>query len=356
MRRMLVITHQLSRSGAPMVLLGFVKICKKLGYNVQVISMWDGELKKEFYDMDISVMILREFYKNREIFLSYVVSCDIVLANTLVTCEAIQILQYVKKPVIWWIHEGREYFEYLSSILPDFKKLPVNIRVVSVSHNVKDVIQDIYGYDTEVLHFGIEDIPRKSRKISDTNKVKFLMVGQYSVIKAQDILVQAILGLSERYIERSEFIFCGDENTYDEQEYALVKRLSEMLQNVKMLHVMPHTELMCLMEQCDCLVVPSRMETVSAVAVEMLMKENLCLCTEVCGIAHYIKDGINGFIVPSEKPAVLTEKIKFIIDNNEKLDLIRKNGRKIYEENFSMLVMETHVELLLKEMRKICPI
>ena len=42
--RILFITHQLSRTGAPIVLLDMIKLCKREGADIDVITMMDGEL------------------------------------------------------------------------------------------------------------------------------------------------------------------------------------------------------------------------------------------------------------------------------------------------------------------------
>lgn len=54
MKRILVITHQLSRTGAPVVLLDVIRICKDQKYYIDVITMLDGELREELLAMTIS--------------------------------------------------------------------------------------------------------------------------------------------------------------------------------------------------------------------------------------------------------------------------------------------------------------
>jgi glycosyltransferase involved in cell wall biosynthesis len=66
----------------------------------------------------------------------------------------------------------------------------------------------------------------------------------------------------------------------------------------------------------------------------------LLLCTDVCGIAHYIADGVNGFTVPPENPQALADKISYIIKHKDDLSDIKYAGRKIYEEHFSPEIVE----------------
>lgn len=341
-RKILVISHQLSRTGAPIVLLDLIRIYWERGYQIEVITMLDGELREELDRMRIPVKVQEHFLDQAEEFFQLIENFDLLVLNTLITFEAVHLLKYTKIPVMWWIHEGRQYFEYFQTVLPDFRKLPANIHVFSVSHSVQQMIAQIYGVSTEILHFGLKDEYTDHRK-NKGNKVRFLTAGMYSKVKAQDVLVEAIRELPKEYLQRTEFFFCGNEQMYDEYVFLAVKRLSEEYENVTLLHQLSRERTLEWMEQCDCLIVPSRADTVSAVAVEMMMKRNLCLCTEACGISYYIEDGVNGFTVPTENVRALKEKIIYIIENNSCLDAVRVAGRKIFDLYFSERVFEPKV-------------
>ncbi len=341
-KKILVITHQLSRTGAPIVLLDMIRVFWEQGYKLEVITMLDGELRTELEKMEIPIKVQEHFLQQADEFFAYAGGFDFVVANTLVTFEALHLLKYMQIPVLWWLHEGRQYFEYFHKVLPDFQELPSNIHVVSVGHYVQKVVEELYGVTTEILHFGIEDKYTNHRR-STGNKVRFLTAGTYSKVKAQDILVEAIRRLPEEYQQKAEFFFCGNEQMYDESIFLPVKQLCEEYENVTLLHQLSRSETLEWMEQCDCLVVPSRIDPIPTVAVEMMMKGNLCLCTEVCGVAHYIEDGVNGFTVPAEDVQALAEKIVYIIENNCHLDDIRLAGRKIFEMYFSKQVFEPKV-------------
>ena len=73
------------------------------------------------------------------------------------------------------------------------------------------------------------------------------------------------------------------------------------------------------------------------------MKGNLCLCTDVCGIAHYMQDGVNGFTAPPDDSFALADKIKYIIDCCGELEPLCQAGREVYEKYFSMDVFEKNI-------------
>lgn len=341
-KRLLFVSHQLSRTGAPLVLLDMIKLYKENGYQVDVISMLDGELREVIEQDGISVEIWESIYDQKEAFLELARGYDAVICNTLITYEAILVLNRTDIPVIWWLHEGRQYFEYFQSVIPDFKTIGSNIHTYAVGHYVQEVIRSIYHTEVPILHFAVMDTFDSHSKITYTSgdKVRFLTAGTYSGVKAQDILAEAIRLLPQDYLARCEFSFCGNEEMVDEEIYRSFVKLCEDYPNVMNLHKLSREETMAAMQEADCLIVPSRIDPIPTVAVEIMMNHKPCLCTDVCGIAHYITDSENGFTVPVEDAKTLSEKICYIIDHKSSLKEIGEAGRKIYEEHFSKEVVE----------------
>ncbi|MCR5785756.1 MAG: glycosyltransferase family 4 protein [Eubacterium sp.] len=338
-KRILFITHQLSYTGAPLVLLDVIKTYIKYGCRADVITMADGELKKELIKLGITPILKERFFHDREEFASSVSSYDLVWINTLVGYEAVYAMMLSDVKTIWWIHEGEQYFEYFKTVLPNMSRLTPNIKVISVSSYVQNAILKRYSAQTEILHAKIEDVPA-SPDIKKSEKVKFLTAGTMSTLKGQDILAMAIRLLEDGYMEKSEFYFCGNEDVYDENIKEAVDKLDSDFDNVFLLHRLSHEATLKQMEESDCLIVPSRVEPLSAVAGEMCMKCGVCIITDICGFATYIKDGKNGFTVPPENPALLAEKIRFVIDNRDSLKDIGKEARLVYENHFSPKVID----------------
>ena len=90
--RILFVTHQLSRTGAPIVLLDMIGVCLKEGCNVEVISLLDGELKSEIEQMGINVTIKDDFVNDWDNFRKYAEQFHAVVANTLITYQVIHVL------------------------------------------------------------------------------------------------------------------------------------------------------------------------------------------------------------------------------------------------------------------------
>ena len=172
-KRILFITHQLSRTGAPIVLIDMIKLCVQRGFHADVISMMDGELRTELEEMGLTPQIIDRFFPERERFIKEWEDYDLVVANTLITYEAVHVLNGSDIPVLWWLHEGVQYFQYFKSVIPDFKELGENVHPYAVSPYVKAVVKDIYGCDIPMLHFAVDGYngkaDRKSTRLNSSH-------------------------------------------------------------------------------------------------------------------------------------------------------------------------------------------
>ena len=81
-RKVLLITHDFSLTGAPMVLYYAAKILKKSGYGVFVYSKRDGMLKYDYLNNKISVSIFDDYNFTERAIQKYFSGYQIILANT----------------------------------------------------------------------------------------------------------------------------------------------------------------------------------------------------------------------------------------------------------------------------------
>lgn len=358
-RKILFITHQLSRTGAPIVLLDMIKICLKHGAVVDVITLLDGELRSELEALHITITIKDDFFKDREAFSQFAGGYDAVVANTLLCYQVIYALNGTNIPVIWWLHEGEQYFEYFKTVLPDFQKLAPNIQTYAVGHYVQDVVKHRYGCTIPILHFGIRD-QSDIRPGTGTaweawdpghHKIRFFTAGTYSQVKAQDSLCAAISSLSTDIKEQCCFLFCGNEENVDEQVFHAVSSLCESDDCAHKLPGQPHETTMQLMRQCDFVLIPSRIDPIPTVAVEAMTLSKPCLITDVCGVAHYLKNDQNALLFTPDHTDELCLQIEHALslihtpDNYEKLC---RESRKVYDEHFSFDQFEPQVIQLLQ--------
>lgn len=345
--KILFIGNQLSYTGAPLLLLDTCRICLKNGITVDLISMNDGPLRKEFEKLYINIEIWDSFIKNIDKFNEKLAreGYALVFVNTIIPFEVIHILKNRSTPVIWWIHEGDEYFDVLDKVLPDFKTLPSNITLLSVSPFVRRVIFARYGVDTDILMLMVSELKNSNKEVSDNQvknikssarKIRFLTVGAFSQVKGQDILLKAIQILPENIRNRSFFTFIGRENeNTDTRE--LFDKIKSDFACVEEKFANGREEIISAIETVEYVIVPSRWETVSMVGVEALMVGKPIIITDTCGATEYLENMEDSFIIKPEETSLQKAIVKAVdIYNTDKYNNMCRKAREIYLRTFSV--------------------
>ena len=105
--------------------------------------------------------------------------------------------------------------------------------------------------------------------------------------------------------------------------------------NVQYIGEMKQSELNDFYRKIDVLVCPSRDDPMPIVVTQAMQNEIPCIVSDQVGQAEYIQSGKNGYIFKSEDVIELARIMEDIIVNPAQLNQIGKEGKKIYEENFS---------------------
>lgn len=87
----------------------------------------------------------------------------------------------------------------------------------------------------------------------------------------------------------------------------------------------------------------------SIVVTEGMMYGKACIASDKTGIAQYMEDGENGLICKAEEPADLCEKMRWIMQNQEKLSVMGSRARQTYETYFTMKAFGQRLEGVLQE-------
>lgn len=356
-KNVLLVIHELSRTGAPVVCLDTAKSLVKNGYFVTVISVKSGPLLNELLQVGIPVVIMRELFyfqhSGQDIsnftdvidFDEFIKYFDITIMITAVLCKLIKRYIYTEHKIIWWLHEGSVSYDILDYSMP--KEISSNIRVICGGQYALDQLKERgYQYNASVLNYGVEDQYRGTNKKKSHDKITFLLAGTLGIRKGQAILLEAIKKLELSIREQATFLFIGDGCMQDINVKIIKQKLEEYANthdNVQMMPSVSREELYRIYDEIDVLVLASIDDPMPVVATENLMLKNICLCSTKTGTSYYIEDKVSGFVFESENVEDLAEKITYIIENKQRLNEIAENGRKIYETYFEMSIFEKKI-------------
>lgn len=363
-KTILILIHELSRTGAPVVAVDAAKTLLNAGYFVVVMTMRRGPLLKELLNLGIPVVFNRELslaQESRELLGiqrsplatdTFFYAFDQALVVTAVFYNLIHRYKNDDIPIIWWLHEGTATYNNLGKRMP--QQLGPAIKVYVGGEYALDQLKKFgLPYHAKILNYGVSDKKIPSSNNTPATKVRFILPGSVGLRKGQTILLEAIKNLPSEYQSLSEFTFIGDIVSEADTPGKAVKneliQAAKMFPNVKYITSVTREELFDIYQNTDVIVLPSLDDPMPVVATEMLMMGKIVLCSDTTGTSYYLQNGKNGFVFKSGNADELTERIIYIIDHKKRLAKIGENGRKVFEQNFDMPIFEKKLLEIVKE-------
>ena len=330
--KILLVSHEFSRTGAPMACLMLAKTIKKIfGEPPVVMGCSDGPFRQDFEDAGIKTFLIGElpFFKND--LKNFLDSFDLIIVNS-VSFLFFDVINNVSVPVVWWNHE---VLDMKSVKILNMDKFLLSLKEVwFVSPLLEDFLKEHFPQvQRRFFPYGIpiEQLPERQIKRSELN---FLLVGSIEKRKGIHIFIDAISALPEKMREKCSFKIIGKV-----MEQGYYKKMLDRASGIKELDILPpvsHDELLQYYADCDVVVSSSIVDPFPIVITEGFMHSKLCLFPEAIGQALLVEDKKNAVLFKTGDAIDLKNKIEDIVLNFEKYQNIAKEGRKIYEDYFSM--------------------
>lgn len=157
-------------------------------------------------------------------------------------------------------------------------------------------------------------------------------IGRLSEEKGILNLIEAIpLVLKGRTSTR--FVICGGGSLYDEAEK--IMKVEGVEAHVRLMKWVAHEEVPQYLNELKLLVLPSFTEGLPNVVLEAMACGTPVLATPVGGIPEIIKNGETGFILGSNDPKLIADKIVELLDTPKLLEKVSENAYKWVRENFT---------------------
>jgi D-inositol-3-phosphate glycosyltransferase len=164
----------------------------------------------------------------------------------------------------------------------------------------------------------------KSRLNIPPDQQLLLFVGRIEPLKAVDTILQAIDVIRQNDPQRlqnvSLAIVGGDPDNPNDAELSRLRALSQRLDLsaiVNFLGAKDHQLLPLYYSAATTLIMPSDYESFGMVALEAMASGTPVIASAVGGLAHLVKDGETGFLVPVRDPVALAERIGVLLRDNE---------------------------------------
>ena len=149
-RRALILSHELTMTGAPIVLVSAVPVLRSLGFEVVVLGPADEGPLQLFLDAGAAVVTRPDCVTSSALW-GLATSADLVLANTVVEAPVVNTLNGSFVPVLWWLHDAFAGYPFIAHKIP--KTLESNVRVCAVGSHATAAMHSVRPGELPALRY-----------------------------------------------------------------------------------------------------------------------------------------------------------------------------------------------------------
>ena len=300
----LLVSHELSLTGAPLTLLYAARAIRESGGFPVVVAPEDGPLREEFVRAGIAVIIDASLRDNHFLFERFARNFDLAIVNTSVLQGVVRQLSAI--PIlrtIWWAHES----ELLTSSLKDLPGVFWDrVRLLCVSEYARTFLPP--GMQADLLRYGIPDEASGEGAERSPRPLTFVVSGTIEPRKGQDVLVDAVAMLSPEIRAQCRFVLAGKLWDLHRDFWSRIQAKMTDLPQIEYVGLLDHDANIDLIRNADVLLCCSRDESVSIVVMEAAMLSKPSIISDRVGAAEFLDEDAC-FIFQSGNASALAAQI-----------------------------------------------
>lgn len=337
----LLIMPDCSFTGAPLVLFKLAQILQNNGYAPACLALLDGPMRQDFEAQGIPVTIVDNVaFLPKAQLQKLAENFNLCLCNTILTHqEALEFQKFI--PTILYIHEAMNLLDYIHFDPKIKENLPQIRQLVCPSEYSAEFIRLYTSAPIAICHNSVNDAAKGLTASPVGKTVKFALIGAMSLRKGIDTACAAFTHLPKGC---AELHIIGKITPTAQKTFEDYQNYPGIIWHPQ---INNQSEKINLFNNLDVFLIPSRDESCSLVALESAMLSKPLIISRNVGASYLVEDSKNGFIVQTSDSNALAAKMKYFIDNKEKIPSMGKKCRqkylqtstpKIYEQNIIQLI------------------
>ena len=350
-RNLLLISQDLSLSGAPIMVSHLAKWCKAHGIFVVVMSPVDGPLRETLVEADIPLIIdplLATGYeaftkfgshlpvRSHRSFTRFARDFDCVVASTIFAAPLIRDASKEAIPHIWWIQEGLVGNHYINKYSVLAVVLGLAELIITPDKCSRRIYQAFAKRPIRVLPYGIPDVVRghSTRQERPVEPLRFLLLGTIEHRKGQLTLLEAVRRLPPDVLDRSEFLIVG--RPHDAKVAAEVRTAAEASPHIRFRETVGHNEAIALIQETDVMLCASSDETGPLTLIEAMALGKAILSTKVGVVGENLIAEEEALFVEPGDAVGLAAAIQRLVRDPKLLGKLATNARNAYDQHFGL--------------------
>jgi glycosyltransferase involved in cell wall biosynthesis/GT2 family glycosyltransferase len=337
--RLLFVSHDLSLSGAPMMLVHAARWCRDNGIFVTVLSPRDGPLGEELKAADVPLLVDPSLAGGRGNLTRFARNFDCVIANTIRSEAAVRETLAANIPTVWWVHEPVSVGGHLirkNRSLSDV--LGVADLMVVPSEQAAADYEPYVRRPVRCLRNAIPDLRIKPEERLDPNSkrpTRILLLGSIEPRKGQDLFLQALSLLPREVANAAQFQIAG--RVLDLHFWKEINAAATPRPNLYFAGALSHAAALKLLAESDVVVSASRDEAMPTITIlEAMCMGKALIATSVGGAGEVLADEQSALLVASEAPDQLVAAIRRCVEDRALRVELGAGAREAFEKDFTM--------------------
>ena len=350
-KTVLVMSHEMDLSGAPIALFNAVLYLKNNGYMPMIISPNDGPLVKKAIDNNVPVIIYKGLFTD-DVLDAFYPLFDFVFMNTLLFADFVNRLNGTDIQVVWWLHEALAVYQVCSEKV---KKLPNtlsdNIHIYAVGNYARQRMLEFRPkYNIDNLFYFLPETESFDKDVAfgfeDEQKTVFALVGTLEPRKGYDILLDSLDFINKEYQKDIKIVLVG--RKFDENILHRIRNYKGPIE-VKYIENIDRELMPGFYKKIDCLICASTDDPMPIVVTEAWKYSIPVICSESAGSAALIKKQGGGYIYKNNNPKELGNALNDFILKKDSQSYIIEEGIEIYNKYFSEKSFNKRFDEIIKE-------
>ena len=331
----LVISHDLSNSGAPRILFDLTRVLIEAGHFVVVMSPEDGFFRQILVAAGATVIIEPLLLTGHASVRDLARNFDRIVANTVMAWPAVLQLSHMAD-VYWYIHESKLIADEFDR-RGDFVQALLDAKEVWAESKLTLRYLHKHRGDVKVVEPGV-GLSRGNGwdaqlARSDDQQIAFVVIGSYEPRKGQDLAIEGIALLPDEVRRRCRFDFYG--RVLDRGFHRSITALAEKIPEIRLGSELSHDECLNVMRKADVILCPSRDDALPMVTAEALCLGKILMCTMATGISEYIEHMRSGFVIEKLDPEGICRAILRCLQAKAEWSSVANAGGQIFVRYFS---------------------
>lgn len=339
--KVLLISHDLSLTGAPLMLMEAAKALGRAGYRVSVLAPVDGALRETLTHAGVPVCIEPALLDDARAAARHFGGQVLVVANTILAWRVVLAAKAAQVPCLWWIHESF-FGEAQVRRQPGLARaLAMAEQVLLPSHGMAGWYAGHVPADrVAVVHNGLSmsDMPLASLTApvaAGPDRLTIVNLASLEPRKAQAMLLASVANLPVSLRERTHVVLLGRplQRGYFRRLQRMAARMGP--EQVKVLGVQPRGEALAQLRAADVFVLSSRDEGFPVTLLEAMALGKAIIATRVGGIMEAVQDGTEALLVPANDPAALTAALTRLLNDQALRERLGQAARARFDRSFT---------------------